>query len=55
MNEWINYVFAETLYQESSVEYAVMSNEERQIEVYFLQFFFFPPNFIIFFLQTNNS
>lgn len=31
----MNDVFTETLYQESGGEYAVMSNEERQMEVQF--------------------
>ncbi len=31
--------FTETLYQESGGEYAVLSNEERQMEVQFLYFF----------------
>ena len=33
MNEWPNSVCTEALYQEAGGDYAVMSNEERQMEV----------------------
>ena len=33
------YGFTETLYQESSGEYTIMSNEETQMEVLLLQYF----------------